>query len=270
MRVTPARRGRLIGLAAIAGPVAAQSPSGDAATIAELRPQLDEMRRRLEQLEARTAAAAPAPVAVPAARPSRQPRTPPAAGHAGCRARAAAAEPARPRPRRARRSAPWRRPRPTCRSRRQPRRPGAARTHGHPDRRRGCAALRLAGIASGCRNGYEVRLYGFAKLTGSYISAPQPDGRAAPAEHPADRKRRRRASGDFFMTGRFSRFGTTRGPDGLGHAGNAPRRRFGGARRPPPRALPAAPPGLAELGDDSFRVSSGRPTACGTRACSRR
>ncbi len=103
-----------------------------------------------------------------------------------------------------------------------------------------------AGIASGCRNGYEVRLYGFAKLTGSYISAPQPDGRAAPAEHPADRKRRRRASGDFFMTGRFSRFGTTRGPDGLGHAGNAPRRRFGGARRPPPpRSSGCARPGRA-------------------------
>ncbi|WP_198372343.1 low molecular weight phosphatase family protein, partial [Roseomonas rosulenta] len=55
----------LAGLLALL-PDVARAQGSDAATIAELRRQLDEMRRRLEQLEARSAPA-------PAARPARPP-----------------------------------------------------------------------------------------------------------------------------------------------------------------------------------------------------
>ncbi|HWT10908.1 MAG TPA: hypothetical protein VN329_17185, partial [Roseomonas sp.] len=44
----------LVGLTMLPGSGAAQVSPSDAATIAELRRQLEEMRRRLEQLEART------------------------------------------------------------------------------------------------------------------------------------------------------------------------------------------------------------------------
>ena len=60
-----------IGVAIWPAPAAAQVSASDAATIAELRRQLDEMRRRLEQLEAR--AATPAPPAAAPAQPRRAP-----------------------------------------------------------------------------------------------------------------------------------------------------------------------------------------------------
>jgi hypothetical protein len=60
-----------IGSAVLTAPAHAQSGAGDAATIAELRRQLDEMRRRLEELESRVAPPAqtarrPAAAVVPA------------------------------------------------------------------------------------------------------------------------------------------------------------------------------------------------------------
>ncbi|MBR0676140.1 hypothetical protein GXW77_08125, partial [Roseomonas alkaliterrae] len=72
-----------IGSAVLTAPAHAQSAAGDAATIAELRRQLDEMRRRLEELESRVAPPAqtarrPAAAVVPA--PSRRP--PPAQAQA--------------------------------------------------------------------------------------------------------------------------------------------------------------------------------------------
>ncbi|WP_198376773.1 hypothetical protein, partial [Neoroseomonas rubea] len=56
-------------------PAYAQSASDDAATIAELRRQLDEMRRRLEMLESRAASRQGAPVVAVA--PAAAPRRPP-------------------------------------------------------------------------------------------------------------------------------------------------------------------------------------------------
>ncbi|MEN0076553.1 MAG: hypothetical protein AAGC69_19365, partial [Paracraurococcus sp.] len=67
--MSSARRLCLVLLALLAagpGLARAQSTAGDAAAIAELRRQLDDMRRRLEQLESRAARRAPAVAAAPA------------------------------------------------------------------------------------------------------------------------------------------------------------------------------------------------------------
>ncbi len=80
----------VLGLATLPGGARAQG--SDAATIAELRRQLDEMRRRLEQLEARTAPPARAPAAPRQAARAPAPAPQAEARAAAAEARAAAAE----------------------------------------------------------------------------------------------------------------------------------------------------------------------------------
>ena len=85
----------MVGFAMLPGSGQAQVSPSDADTIAELRRQLEEMHRRLEQLEARTATAAPgAPAARPRPAPAqaRAPAPAPAPPTAQAEARAAAAE----------------------------------------------------------------------------------------------------------------------------------------------------------------------------------
>ncbi|MBP0466049.1 hypothetical protein J5Y09_19140, partial [Roseomonas sp. PWR1] len=64
-------------LSGVAAPARAQGAADDAATIAELRRQLDEMRRRLETLEARAAARQGAPAVAVAPAPVPATRRPP-------------------------------------------------------------------------------------------------------------------------------------------------------------------------------------------------
>ncbi len=253
-----ARRGGAIALAGLLAlmPGAALAQGSDAATIAELRRQLEEMRRRLEQLEARSApapAARPArpPVAAAAAPPARRPTPQAEAQAAAAEARAAAAEA------RAAQAALAAAPSPFA-----PNIPGLQPPEPMGDQTATGDALRsdLPGVAFRVPGtDTQVRLYGFVKLTGYYdfdgrnqTDAPPPQtiplaGSAADAQ-----------GGDFGMTARFSRFGVD----------TRTLTRWGTLSPRPMPCSACARPGRS-WATSACACWSARPTACGTRASSR-
>lgn len=258
------RRMALIGAVAVAiWPAAgvAQVSASDAATIAELRRQLDEMRRRLEQLEAR-AATAGRPVVTPPPTRNAPARVQPAAPAAQAEARAAAAE-ARAAAAEARAAQQALAAAPPAAS------PLTASVPGldPPDPMgRDFAteeALRsdLPGVAfrvPGTET--QVRLYGFAKLTGYYDFGPRNQTDAPPPQtiplsgSPADQQ-----GGDFGMTARFSRFGIdTRSLTGWGTLETRIEGDFGGGAAGSSNAVFRLRQAWGELGDESFRVLIGQ------------
>ena len=239
----------------------AQASGSDAAVIAELRRQLDEMRQRLEQLEAR-AAASPAP-ARPAARRAPQPAVAPAApvaapATAQAEARAAAAE--------ARAAAA------EARAAQQALAASPAMTAAvpglDPPERMGDyyateEALRpdLPGVAFRVPGtDTQVRLYGFAKLTGYYDFGPRNQTDAPPPQTiPLIGSAADEQGGDFAMTARFSRFGIdTRSLTGWGTLETRLEGDFGGGAANSSNAVFRLRQAWAELGDEHFRVLVGQ------------
>lgn len=258
------RRIALIGTVAVAiwpAPGVAQVSASDAATIAELRRQLDEMRRRLEQLEAR-AATTGRPVVTPAPTRNAPARVQPAAPTAQAEARAAAAE-ARAAAAEARAAQQALAAAPPAAS------PLTASVPGldPPDPMgRDFAteeALRsdLPGVAfrvPGTET--QVRLYGFAKLTGYYDFGPRNQTDAPPPQTiPLSDSPAAQQGGDFGMTARFSRFGIdTRSLTGWGTLETRIEGDFGGGAAGSSNAVFRLRQAWGELGDESFRVLIGQ------------
>lgn len=251
-----------IGCAVLPAPAHGQSAAGDAATIAELRRQLDEMRRRLEDLESRVAPPAQGarrPMAVVAPAPATSRRAPPAQAQAEAQAQAAAAE--------ARAAAA------------EARAAAAAATAGTPQPAGGIAGLQppaamgtqtavedalrsdLPGIAFRVPGtDTQVRLYGFVKLTGSYDLGPRNQTDAPPPQGiPLTGSLADQQGGDFFMTGRFSRFGfDTRTLTPWGTLETRLEGDFGGGAPTSSNAVFRLRQAWAELGDERFRVLIGQ------------
>jgi hypothetical protein len=240
----------------VVAPARAQSAGDDAATIAELRRQLDEMRRRLEMLESRAAArqGAPAVAAAPAPAPRRAaPRNEAAVAAADARAAAAEARAARAALEQAQADTPQRAAGP----------PGLA-----PPDPMGRAfateeALRsdLPGIAFRVPGtDTQVRLYGFAKLTAAYDLGPRNQTDApAPQSIPLTGSAADRQGGDFGMTARFSRFGfDTRTLTSWGTLETRLEGDFGGGAATSSNAVFRLRQAWAELGDERLRVLVGQ------------
>lgn len=250
-----------IGVAALPGAAWAQPAGSDAATIAELRRQLDEMRRRLEQLEARAAGAPPAVAAVPApaARPARAPAqaqrraTPQAeAQAAAAEARAAAAE---ARAARAELAAAGT-PQPAAIAGLQPPEPMGTQTASEDALRSDLPgiAFRVPGTDT------QVRLYGFVKMTGYYDFAGRNQTDAPPPQGiPLTGSAADAQGGDFGMTARFSRFGfDTRTLTSWGTLETRLEGDFGGGAPTSTNAVFRLRQAFAELGDERFRVLIGQ------------
>ncbi|BDG71933.1 porin [Roseomonas fluvialis] len=245
-----------LGLAA--APVAAQAQGGDAAMIAELRRQLEEMRRRVEQLEARSAAQPPARAAVTPA-PARQvarptPRQPAAAEAqaAAAEARAAAAEA------RAAQAALAVAPSPFA-----PNVAGLQPPEPMGDQTATGDALRsdLPGIAFRVPGtDTQVRLYGFAKLTGYYDFGGRNQTDAPPPQTiPLAGSLADQQGGDFGMTARFSRFGfDTRTLTAWGTLETRLEGDFGGGSPTSNNAVFRLRQAWAELSDERLRVLVGQ------------
>nr|WP_282572270.1 DcaP family trimeric outer membrane transporter [Roseomonas acroporae] len=262
----------------------AQAPAGDAATIAELRRQLDELRHRLEQLESRgpraggQAAAARAPrnattaARAPVARGEPVPATGVAdhgaaqtelraARQAAAEAQAAAAAAQASAREAERRAAEAGQVASGPALRLEQNVPGLA-----PPEPMGRAfedALRadLPGIAFRVPGtDTQVRLYGFAKLTGytdlngrNQTDTPPPSGIPLTGSN-ADRQ-----GGDFGMSARFSRFGVdTRTLTGWGTLETRLEGDFGGGAPTSSNATFRLRQAWAELGTDAFRVLAGQ------------
>jgi hypothetical protein len=240
----------------------AQAPAGDAATIAELRRQLDEMRRRLEQLEARTPRRPPAVAAVPVA-PRAAP--PPATYQAELRAAQEAARTAAAEARAARQAAE------------QARQAAGAATvatapiegldppepMGRPFVSEGGDALRadLPGIAFRVPGvDTQVRLYGFAKLTTwqDFNGRNQTDA-PPPSFIPLTGSNADQQGGEFGMGARFSRLGVdTRTLTGWGTLETRIEGDFGGGAPTSSNAVFRLRQAWAELGTPAFRVLIGQ------------
>ncbi|MBR0683573.1 hypothetical protein GXW74_24020 [Roseomonas eburnea] len=261
----------VLAFAAAPLPALAQSSASDAATIAELRRQLEEMRRRLDQLEARAAAQAPAPARTQAAAPRpaapapapRQatPAARPATAQAEARAAAAEARAAAEEARIAQRELALARA--AAEAAQSPNIPGL----GAPDPMgRDYAseeALRsdLPGIAFRVPGtDTQVRLYGFAKLTGYYDLGPRNQTDAPPPQTiPLTGSAADAQGGDYSMTARFSRFGfDTRTLTSWGTLETRIEGDFGGGAATSTNAVFRLRQAWAELGDDSFRVLIGQ------------
>ncbi|MFC7476461.1 DcaP family trimeric outer membrane transporter [Dankookia sp. GCM10030260] len=240
----------------------AQPAGGEAATIAELRRQLEAMQRRLDQLEARSARRPPAAVAAPAPpRATAQPElraAQDAARQAQAQATAAAAEAraARQEAQQARASA------------------GSAASIAapveglDPPEPMGRAyitedALRadLPGIALRIPNtDTQVRLYGFAKLTtwADFNGRNQTDA-PSPASIPLTGSPADQQGGDYGMTARFSRFGVdTRTLTGWGTLETRLEGDFGGGSPTSSNAVFRLRQAWGELGTPAFRVLVGQ------------
>jgi hypothetical protein len=247
-----------IGSAVLTAPAHAQSAAGDAATIAELRRQLDEMRRRLEELETRVAPPAqtarrPAAAVVPA--PAR--RTPPAQAQHEAQAAAAEARAAAAEARAAAVAAATGTPQPAgSGAGLQPPAAMGAQTAVEDALRSDLPgiAFRVPGTDT------QVRLYGFVKLTGSYDFGPRNQTDApAPQGIPLTGSLADRQGGDFFMTARFSRFGfDTRTPTSWGTLETRLEGDFGGGSPTSSNAVFRLRQAWAELGDERFRVLIGQ------------
>ncbi|MDN3568965.1 hypothetical protein QWZ14_31695 [Paeniroseomonas aquatica] len=246
----------------------AQAPAGDAATIAELRRQLEDMRRRLEQLETRSARRPPAVAAVPA-----PPRPAPAPAPGPGPAPAAEARAARDAAREARTAADQARV--AQQDAEQARQAAAAVTAPvqgldppEPMGRQNFAgeggdALRadLPGIAFRVPGAAtEVRLYGFAKLTAfTDANGRNQTDAPAPALIPLTGSAADRQGGEFGMGARFSRFGVdTRTLTGWGTLETRIEGDFGGGAPTSPNAVFRLRQAWAELGTPAFRVLVGQ------------
>ena len=255
-------------------PAALAQPAGsEAATIAELRKQLDAMQRRLEQLEARSARRAPPVAAAPAA-----PRAVPqpelraaqdAARQAQAQATAAAAEAraARQEAQQARQSASTAATVTAPVEGLDPPEP-----MGRPYLTEDALRADLPGIAlrvPGTET--QVRLYGFAKLTtwADFNGRNQTDA-PSPAFIPLTGSPADQQGGDYGMTARFSRFGVdTRTLTGWGALETRLEGDFGGGSPISSNAVFRLRQAWGELGRRNSACWSARPTACGTKACSR-
>ncbi len=261
----------MLGLGGAPAAAQAQGSAQDSAIIAELRRELEAMRRRVEALEGRApqparpapVAAAPARPAAPAvvAAPSRAPRTPAqaevqAAQEAAREARAAADEAqAAQRAMAQARQAEAAQLSTTIPGLRAPEPMGDATATGD--------ALRsdLPGIAFRVPGSdTQVRLYGFAKMTAWNDLGPRNQTDAPPPQtipligSPADQQ-----GGDFGMTARFSRFGVdTRTLTRMGTLETRLEGDFGGGAPTSSNAVFRLRQAWAELGDDSFRVLIGQ------------
>lgn len=249
-------------IGAVPLPALAQGGAGDAATIAELRRQLEEMRRRLEQLEARTAGQAPAVAVAPApartrSRAAAPPR--PAAPEAEARAAAAEARAAAAEARAAQRAlaaaADSPQPAGTIAGLAPPAAMGAQTATED--------ALRsdLPGIAFRVPGtDTQVRLYGFVKLTGTYDFGPRNQTDAPPPQSiPLTGSLADQQGGDFLMTARFSRFGfDTRTLTSWGTLETRLEGDFGGGAPTSSNAVFRLRQAWAELGDERFRVLVGQ------------
>jgi hypothetical protein len=257
-----------MGLAALPDPSWAQAAGSDAATIAELRRQLDEMRRRLEQLEARAGGAPPAvvvPAPAPAPRQARAPApAPPArrptpqaeAQAAAADARAAAAEARAAQAELAAARAAAGTPQPADIAGLQPPEPMGTQTATEDALRSDLPgiAFRVPGTDT------QVRLYGFVKMTGYYdfggrnqTDAPPPQGIPLAGSAADDQ------GGDFSMTARFSRFGfDTRTLTAWGTLETRLEGDFGGGAPTSTNAVFRLRQAFAELGDERFRVLIGQ------------
>lgn len=252
-----------LGLGALPAPAGAQGT--DAATIAELRQQLnemrrrdEEMRRRMEQLEALVARQSRPPAAAP--RPARAPvqADVQAAQAAAREARAAADQAQGIQQNLARAALPAAGGTPTEREV-----PGLAPPEPMGDQTATGDALRsdLPGIAfrvPGTET--QVRLYGFAKVTAwsdangrNQTDAPLPGG--IPLTGSANDQQ----GGDFGMTARFSRFGVdTRTLTGWGTLETRLEGDFGGGAATSSNAVFRLRQAWAELGDERLRVLVGQ------------
>jgi hypothetical protein len=247
----------------LGAPAAVAQPAGsEAATIAELRKQLDAMQRRLDQLEARTARRAPVVAAAPATpRVTPQPElraAQDAARQAQAQATTAAAEAraARQEAQQARQSAS------TAAT-------VTAPVQGlDPPEPMGRAyitedALRadLPGIALRIPNtNTQVRLYGFAKLTtwADFNGRNQTDA-PSPASIPLRGSPGDQQGGDYGMTARFSRFGVdTRTLTGWGTLETRLEGDFGGGSPTSSNAVFRLRQAWGELGTPAFRVLVGQ------------
>jgi hypothetical protein len=238
----------------------AMAQSSDAAVIMELRRQLDEMRRRVEQLESRQQRP-PAPAAVVAPAPSRAPaRGAPAAVPAdAAAARSAAAE--------ARAAAAEATTARETLERAERARTGPVQGLGPPVPmgREFITeeALRsdLSGIAFRVPGtDTQVRLYGFVKVTTwtDFNGRNQTDA-PAPSGIPLRRGLEDRQGGDFGITARFSRFGfDTRTLTAWGTLNTRLEGDFGGGAPTSSNAVFRLRQAWAELGDERFSVLFGQ------------
>ncbi|MEO3472066.1 DcaP family trimeric outer membrane transporter [Roseomonas sp. CAU 1739] len=251
----------------VPAPAHAQVSASDAATIAELRQQLDAMRRRLEQLEARAAGAAPTATIAPAPPRARtapaQARTPPPApSTAQAEARAAAAE-ARAAAAEARAAQQALAAAPASGASIASSVPGLdppdpmGRDFATEEALRSDlpgVAFRVPGTDT------QVRLYGFAKLTGYYDLGPRNQTDAPPPQTiPLTGSAADQQGGDFAMTARFSRFGVdTRSLTRWGTLETRLEGDFGGGAAGSNNAVFRLRQAWGELGDESFRVLIGQ------------
>jgi len=241
----------LAGLAfGLAAPAFAQS---DAATIAELRRQMDEMRQRMEQMEAllaRQQAAQPAAAPVPGSTPSQ------AAERAEAAAREAEAAAAQA-------EAAQRQVATTAPSVLQTTVPGllAPEPMGLQDAVGDALRSDLPGIAFRVPNtDTQVRLYGFAKFSAwqDFNGRNQTDA-PLPSQIPLNGSAADQQGGDFGMTGRFSRFGVdTRSLTSWGTLETRLEGDFGGGSPTSSNAVFRLRQAWAELGNERFRVLIGQ------------
>ncbi len=251
-----------LGAAWPAGPAAAD----DAATIAELRRQLQAMQRRLDALEARSApapAARPAPPArAAAATPPPSPRAPRQAGPAADSAALAAAAEARSAAAEARAASAEIRQVAEQQAAANAPIPGLdppdpmGRNFVTEEALRADlpgVSLRIPGTDT------QFRFYGFAKVTGwGDFNARNPSDAPPPSTIPLASSPAAQQGGDFGMSGRFSRFGfDTRTLTRWGTLETRLEGDFGGGAPNSPNAVFRLRQAWAEVGSERFRVLSG-------------
>jgi hypothetical protein len=252
------------GLGAMGTPTAARAQGADAATIAELRQQLNDMRRRMEQLEALVARQARAPSPAPA-RAARAPAAPVQAdvqaAQAAAREARAAADQAQSIQQDLARAALPAAAGGTAPTERdvaglQPPEPMGDQTSTGDALRSDLPgiAFRVPGTET------QVRLYGFAKLSAwtdangrNQTDAPLPGGIPLSGSPAAQQ------GGDFGMTARFSRFGVdTRSLTAWGTLETRLEGDFGGGSPTSSNAVFRLRQAWGELGDERLRVLVGQ------------
>ncbi|TDH60572.1 hypothetical protein E2C06_21240 [Dankookia rubra] len=261
-----ARRGHValaLVLGILSAPAAglAQPAGSEAATIAELRKQLEAMQRRLDQLEARAAKRPPAVATAPAPRSAPPPElraAQDAARQAQAQATAAAAEAraAREDAQQARQSAS------TAASITAPVQGlDPPDPMGRPYVSEEALRADLPGIALRVPGtDTQVRLYGFAKLTtwSDFNGRNQTDA-PSPASIPLRGSPADQQGGDYGMTARFSRFGVdTRTLTGWGTLETRLEGDFGGGSPTSSNAVFRLRQAWGELGTPAFRVLVGQ------------
>ena len=250
-------RARLATLVLLAGAVAplpalAQSGATDAATVAELRRQMQAMQQRLDQLEAALARKA-------TAEPARQkPARPAQAVAAPATMPQAAAPIAAPVP--AVIASPGSPPTPLITSV-EASVPGLLPPEPMGNSFEDALRSDLPGIAFRVPGAdTQVRLYGFAKVSGYFDAGPRNQTDAPlPGGIPLTASRADRQGGEFSMSGRFSRFGVdTRTLTDWGTLETRIEGDFGGGSPTTSNAVFRLRQAWAELGNERFRVLAGQ------------